>query len=142
MKHELFSIGITIYKLFFNSFPFCTKKDFIIYKKYVLESIPLDIIDIDPSEYPSLISLYHKKNENIWFDKKERRKEAILLDISERRNEWIKNMTRDNIIKKNDFYNDKMLYDLLYRLIKQNTVESITNYKDFYNHPFFSQYQY
>ena len=142
MKHELFSIGITIYKLFFNSFPFCTKKDYNIYKKYVLESIPLSSSDIESLEYPSLISLCNKKNENKWLDEKEESKKAILLDINKRRNEWLNNMTRDNIIKKDDFYKDKMFYDLLYRLIKQNTPESITNYKDFYNHPFFSQYQY
>ncbi len=139
MQHELFNIGITLYILYSNSLPFYKEKDFILYKKYVLEDNPIKDDDFDHSEYPHLIELLKKK---IYVENKNDRKRAIILTLSERRDKWIDNLTKDNIVKKDDFYNDKLFYDLLYRLIKYNTKESITNYNDFYNHPFFSQYQY
>ncbi len=142
MQHELFNIGITLYILYSNSLPFYKEKDFILYKKYVLEENPIKADDFDHSEYPSFIKLYNDIKEHRRYNTKENKKEAILLSISERRDKWIDNLTKDNIVKKDDFYNDKSFYDLLYRLIKYNTKESITNYNDFYNHPFFSQYQY
>ena len=120
---------------------FIKEKDFILYKKYVLGSNPIEINEFEPSEYPFLLELYNKIKTNDFYNTTDERKKAILLSISKRRDKWINDMTKDNFIKKNDFYNDKLFYDLMYRLIKYNSKESITNYEDFY-HPFFSQYQY
>ena len=129
MKNELFSIGITLYELFFNNLPFYKESDKILYEKSVLGDKRIEEEDYDRKEYPRL------GNKNINND-------GLIWAISEQRNNWIKNLTKDNILKNQDFYNDKLFYDLLYKLIKYDTKESIKNYNDLYNHAFFSQYQY
>ena len=128
MEYELFNIGITLYELFFNNLPFYKKSDEILYKNCVLRGKSLKEEGFDPKEYPLLLkkSIY----------------EGLIITINERRNNWIKNLTKDDILKKQDFYNDKLFCDLLYKLIKYDTKESIKNYNDLYKHPFFSQYQY
>ena len=138
MEHELFNIGITLYELFFNNFPFYKKSDEILYKNCVLGDISLKKVGFDPKEYPLLMKIPKQS----YIEPKLLIKEALILTISERRNNWIKNLTKDNIVKQQDFYNDKLFFDLLYKLIKYDTKESITNYNDLYKHPFFSQYKY
>ena len=140
MKHELFNIGISLYELYFNNLPFFKEKDYLLYKKYVIESNSLNKNDV--MEYPQLKELFLKIQVNKWHYTSSEKKEALLLDITERRDNWIKSLTKYNIIKKNDFYKDDLFYDLLYRLIKYDSKENINNYKDFYSHPFFSQYKY
>ena len=142
MQHELFNIGITLYQLYFNKLPFVTTKDMILYKKYVLDNHNLDDKDYDPLEYPLLKDLSDKKKTNPWYNDKNYIREAIILSISKKRDIWIDNLSKDDIFQKQDLYNDKLFYDLLCKLIQYNTKESIKNYKDLYNHPFFSQYQY
>ena len=136
MKHELFNIGITLYELFFNNLPFYNKTDEILYENCVLRNKSLEDVDYDPIEYPKIDEITKKKF--FYKDKKLVIEENLILTISNRRNNWIKKLTKDDIFKNQDFYNDKFFYDLLYKLIK----ESIKNYDDLYNHPFFSQYKY
>ena len=75
--------------------------------------------------------------------KKEELKEALILTLSERRNFWIKNLSHPHELFENkNLIFDNLLYDLIYKLIKYDSKENITNYDDFFGHPFFSQYQY
>ena len=136
MEHELFNIGITLYELYFNNLPFYIKSDEILYKNCVLGNKKLEEVGFDPIEYPKIDKI--TKERFFFKEKKKIIEENLILTISERKNNWIKNLTKDDIFKNQDFYNDKLFYDLLYKLIKQ----IITNYNELYNHPFFSQYKY
>ena len=68
-------------------------------------------------------------------------KSCFLREIENRRNNWIKKINLEFSEKKESIY-DKLLFDLIYKLIGNNNEENITNYEDFFNHPFFHQYNY
>ena len=85
--------------------------------------------------FHSNFELEQNKNEDL--------KEALILTVNERRNLWIKNLSHPHeLSEKKQFIFDNLLYDLIYKLIKYESKENITNYDDFFAHPFFSQYQY
>ena len=67
--------------------------------------------------------------------------EAFLLEIINRRTNWIKNLSKEFSGKKEPFY-DRLLLDLILKLIEVKKEGSIKNYDDFFNHPFFNQYNY
>ena len=76
--------------------------------------------------------------------KKEEKIEAFILTIIKRRDFWLENLSREpyeNYGNKNIIY-DKLLYDLIYKLINYKSEENIVNFNDYFNHPFFDQYNY
>ena len=67
--------------------------------------------------------------------------DSFFTDFEKRRNIWIKNLSHE-LFEKEESKKDGLFCDLIYKLIGNNRKERITNYEDFYNHPFFSQYNY
>ena len=68
-------------------------------------------------------------------------KEAFMKDLENRRDNWIKNLKNEFSSKIESNY-DRLLLDLISKSIGNNNEEKITNYKDFFDHPFFNQYNY
>ena len=168
MKYALFSIGMTLYELYFNDFPFSKKSDYQLYEDIFKKNINIMNLNYDPLEDPLLEGLREKfkkhqekealnKEENNMnrtdrfitnlaetkLIKKEEKEEALILTISKKRDFWIENLCHklsENRGQK--FFADELRYDLIYKLINYNSKENITNYNDYFNHPFLAQYNY
>lgn len=67
--------------------------------------------------------------------------EAFMKDLENRRDNWIKNLKNEFSSKIESNY-DRLLLDLISKSIGNNNEEKIANYKDFFDHPFFNQYNY
>ena len=138
---------MTLYELYFNQFSFYKELDFILYKCFKEKKIKQEILDYDLNEYPLLIKIinniiYKIYNEvEICGEEQDNLLRALFTDFENRRNIWIENLSQE-LFKKEESKYDRLFCDLIYKLIGNNLKERITNYEDFYNHPFFSQYNY
>ena len=74
------------------------------------------------------------------FEDNFRLKKAFTSNVIKRRDLWINGLYHELFEKENSIY-DKLLCDLIYKLINNDSKEKITNYKQFFDHPFFSQYK-
>jgi len=155
-ENEFFNIGMTLYELYFNGFSFYKELDFILYKYFKDENKDVhDILDYDElNEYSEEIKKIIKKIKEIKenpfrFDEYNINindlisylEDSFFTDFEKRRNIWIKNLSHE-LFEKEESKKDGLFCDLIYKLIGNNRKERITNYEDFYNHPFFSQYNY
>ena len=77
-KYELFNIGMTLYELYFNEFPFYKESDYQLYQDFFVNNKKFDELNYDPIEHPLL-----KEKENVRKYNKERLKK--LEEIKEKK---------------------------------------------------------
>ena len=53
-RHELFTIGMTLYELYFNEFSFFTKEDYSLYEEIFIKKGNIKNLKFNPSKYPLL----------------------------------------------------------------------------------------
>jgi len=165
-KYALFNIGMALYELYFNDFPFFKKSDYQLYVDIFKNKINIMLLNYDPLEYPLLEKVkedYIKKKEEVLKKMNESNKsrrfihhptveeikdigkeDALISTIIKRRELWLENLSHElyeNLGNKIIIY-DKLLYDLIYKLINYKSEENIVNFNDYFNHPFFAQYNY
>ena len=157
---------MTLYELYFNDFPFFKKSDYQLYVDIFKNKINIMLLNYDPLEYPllekekedfikrkeeaqkqinerSIIGIYYR-TPNVDEIKDNGKEDAFISTIIKRRELWLENLSSElyeNHGNKIIIY-DKLLYDLIYKLINYKSEENIVNFNDYFNHPFFAQYNY